>query len=380
MRAPSVLVSLAGATLVWIGAARAEIRSHLEGDLRPVATTAAPGEHAQLFNVPGEPAGTFVLDAAAPELDFRSAPGTLTLATAAGSLVAQTTDPPTLYDAIRYDLDSKRPLKSDAPEGATCPTGVEPDCWMEGDPLPLDAAVSAALEPFTSAFDSGPQLALLDPASGVASGIDASGMAGSVLVQAWPASATTAIRERVIDPSLGSTSSVRNGVVSAGGAQFARRDFVSERAPLQELGSIVGFCSIVTPQYCSSLWDLILFATQLLDDDPTAPPTQRSIAESGALYQVTEATGDLAPYAGGTVHVLGLERARNHVAQLGIPLVLFPAGAMLDLSAPFAAPTPQALGTPTFGLAYATAPEPVASLSVLAAWIALAASWRHPRR
>lgn len=91
------------------------------------------------------------------------------------------------------------------------------------------------------------------------------------------------------------------------------------------------------------------------------------------------------------MHVLGLEHARARVAKLGIPLVLFPAGATLGPATPFAIATPDAPETPSFGMAYATAPEPsVAGLGRIASGALIGlralrsrrvqcATWKHSR-
>jgi hypothetical protein len=132
-----------------------------------------------------------------------------------------------------------------------------------------------------------------------------------------------------------------------------------------------GQCSFATPQYCASNQPFYLFTTELLDDDPSAPPKFRFFWQTGALYDVTDATGDLSGYAGGTVHVIGLERARGGVTAYGVPLVLFPAGATLEPAAPFAVATPASPEAPRFGLAYATAPEPSTPALGVAVWALL---------
>jgi hypothetical protein len=45
----------------------------------------------------------------------------------------------------RVDLSSGRPLRGDAPAGAACATGVEPDCWAPGDPLAQSSTFYDAL-------------------------------------------------------------------------------------------------------------------------------------------------------------------------------------------------------------------------------------------
>jgi hypothetical protein len=142
-------------------------------------------------------------------------------------------------------------------------------------------------------------------------------------------------------------------------------------------------CSYLAPAYCSSVWALFVFSNpKLLAADPLLPPRDRWLWHAGALYSVTDATADFAGYAGGTVHVLGLERARANVAEVGVPLVLFPAGVALDPAAAFAVETPVSPGAPRFGLAYATAPEPAAfALGTMPVVLLVAlARWRSAAR
>lgn len=315
-------------------AVHAETRSHLDGDLRPVAAYVYGEPWTSVWNAPGEPTGSFALDAAAPQLDFRTAPGTLQLTTPGGSLTAHAADPVTLFGVLPRDPASNLPLKLGAAEGATCPTGAEPDCWVSGDAIPDDEAVSAALAQLTAL-----------PAQ--ADSRVSFGRRDFLFIDEMAALSWNFL--------LALASSSGDGV-----APIAPWEF--DPAQPQEVGQ----CSFATPQYCANVLTFWLFTTELQDDDPLAPPALRWIWEAGALYDVVEATGDLAPYAGGSVHVLGLERARANVAALGVPLVLVPASETLDPETPFAIATPAAPESPSFGLAYATAPEPAA------AWLAAA--------
>lgn len=119
-------------------------------------------------------------------------------------------------------------------------------------------------------------------------------------------------------------------------------------------------CSFAQPQYCASIRALYSLATtaQFLDDDPGGSGVHW-IWEAGAEYRVIEASGEFADYAGGRVHVLGVERSRMRRTSLGIPIALFPApGTALDPEAPFAMPAADAAAGVTHGLAYLTIPEP----------------------
>ena len=381
---PLRIAAVALAAIAVSSAAGAETRTHLEGDLRPVGPL-VPFE-ASLFNAPGAPAGTFALDAAGPDLDFRNAPGTLALVTDTGTLTASADQPPALYGVLRHDSESNLALKVGAPDGATCPTGEEPDCWVQGDAIPGDDAVFDALSGYWT----------LPPAT-VERTVDPSSL--PLRPVGDPAQRATAAAA----PAL------RRPVQAGGSGQFGRRDFVWDAGSASALSwnyllllvsmsgdgqppitpgefdpanpLAPGQCSYATPQYCTNVWVLFLFYTSLFGDDPLAPPTDRAMWQAGALYHVTEATGDLAVYAGGTVHALGLERARAHVAEVGVPLVLFPAAGTLEPTAPFAAATLAAPDAPTFGIAYATAPEPAGGALVAAALLAaLARSRRRTRR
>jgi hypothetical protein len=463
--------------------ALAETRSHLEGDVRPVAPYLEEEIWRSFFNSPGAPAATFVLDAGSAELDFRAAPGTLVVTGPGGSLTAVAGDPPTLHGVLPRDPESGRPLKAGSAEGATCPTGAEPDCWQDGDPIPFDAAVLAALDTlgappaeidlYTDGASPEEQAVLgCGPYWGTdceTTGIDLTHMDASVLLQSWPGFAPVRpvvlpgargpvaggtawfgrrdfvwalpgdVYPRVVDPFTGRPllPGVRgpglpvylpppdgeplDGVVESapapvpvpgvntlvrpgGNTWFGRRDFAftGEMAALSWnflmlLASMSGDgvaphetgefdpaqpmtanrCSYVTPQYCESVRVFFWFTTELLADDPSAPPALRFLWEAGAVYDVTEATGDFAPYAGGALHVLGMERARANVAEHGIPVVLFPAGETLDPSAPFAVATAESPELPSFGLAYLTAPE--ASSAGIVAPVVLAALARRRR-
>jgi hypothetical protein len=132
-------------------------------------------------------------------------------------------------------------------------------------------------------------------------------------------------------------------------------------------------CSFVQPQYCASIRALYSLATtaQSLDDDPGGSG-MHWIWEAGAEYRVIEASGEFADYAGGRVHVLGVERSRTRRASLGIPVALFPApGATLAPEAPFAMPAADPTAGVTHGLAYLTIPEPSGAALAAAAIAAL---------
>ncbi len=132
-------------------------------------------------------------------------------------------------------------------------------------------------------------------------------------------------------------------------------------------------CSFAQPQYCASVSAFFSLATtaQPLDDDPDGSRLHW-IWEAGAEYRVIEATGDFADYAGGRVHVLGVEHSRTRRASLGIPMALFPApNAALDPASAFAMPATGGATTSSLGLAYLTIPEPSAAALTAAAIAAL---------
>jgi len=229
--------------------ALAETRSHLEGDVRPVAPYLAEEMWRSFFNAPGESAATFVLDAASAELDFRAAPGTLVVTGPGGSLTAVAADPPTLHGVLPRDPESGRPLKAESAAGATCPTGAEPDCWQDGDPIPLDAEVAAALDllgaplvaiPLYTDGASAEQQAVLGcgPYWGTdceATGIDLTRMDASVLLQSWPIPGTTPVRPVIWERPISVPGSIvlpgTRSPIDGGSAQFGRRDFVWSTGP-----------------------------------------------------------------------------------------------------------------------------------------------------
>ena len=138
------------------------------------------------------------------------------------------------------------------------------------------------------------------------------------------------------------------------------------------------------------------FFTRLLDDDPSGLPLERWVWESGAPYAITEATGDLAAFAGGTAYVLGPEVPRvapprpcilgpcappPTAPTIGVPIVLVaPEGASPDPSSPFVergvGPDGE-LGTADdvvlpIAFAYGVVPEPDTAPLAGAAMLALA--------
>lgn len=400
-----------------VGTALAVTRNRLEGDVRPVAPFVALQPSTSLFNEPGEGVGTFSLISSGPDQDFRVAPGTLAISTQTGTPTAHAADPIVLYGALPRDAESGRSLKANASEAAICATGAEPDCWMPGDAIPADVAVADALAAFVAAlppiftststtpemqaiFGCGPYWAT-DCAT---DGIDLRVADLGTLTQSWPPFAGRPAEGPILPGSIGPPG-VRDPGANALVHPFHGEALdplaviswnflmllVSQSGdgqPPIETGEFdpfapyaIGQCSLYTPQDCASVQVFLLMATQLLDDDPGAPPARRLLWQAGALYEVTDATGDLAGYAGGTVHALGLERARDDVASFGLPLILFPSGAVLDPEAAFAVATPSAPEAPTFGLAYATAPEPSA-IAVAATSVSAIAflRWRIGRR
>lgn len=64
--------------------------------------------------------------------DLRTSPGAFTLTLADGAITASTSRRNALR---RVDVMSGRPIAGDAAPGATCTTGLEPECWVSGEPL-----------------------------------------------------------------------------------------------------------------------------------------------------------------------------------------------------------------------------------------------------
>lgn len=119
-------------------------------------------------------------------------------------------------------------------------------------------------------------------------------------------------------------------------------------------------CSFAQPQYCASVSRLFALtaAADPLDGDPDGA-ARRWVWTAGAEYRVVEASGNLADYAGGRIHVLGVERSRTQAATTGVPIALFPAAnTTLAPDAPFAMPASNEATSTDFGIAYLTAPEP----------------------
>ena len=151
-----------------------------------------------------------------------------------------------------------------------------------------------------------------------------------------------------------------------------------------------GQCSWAQPQLCGGVANGRSYGTLLLDDDPSGSPRARWLWESGAVYHVTDATGTLAGFANGVVHVLGPEVSRIPGFAVGVPMLLVPADAtVLDPASGLVAPGLDGeSGTaddPRLGIAYGVAPEPASAWAQAAALAALAlraatASGRRSRR
>ena len=114
-----------------------DTRSHLAGELRS-AVGLAP------FWAESSPIGSFGLGGVNDE-DVRTSAAALSLVTSGGSLLAVAQAGSPRHGARRVDPSSGRPLRVDAPDGATCATGSEDDCWHAGDELAGDRSVFDAL-------------------------------------------------------------------------------------------------------------------------------------------------------------------------------------------------------------------------------------------
>jgi hypothetical protein len=131
-----------------------------------------------------------------------------------------------------------------------------------------------------------------------------------------------------------------------------------------------GQCSFAQPMYCAN--NRTFFSLSALWSDGS----RRWLWEDGAEYRVVDAFGDVGDYAGGVVHVLGVEESRTREASLGVPIALFPpAGRTVAANTRFA--VTQAGANP-FGFAYLSAPEPSDAALAIAAFATLAAIDRRP--
>jgi hypothetical protein len=135
-----------------------------------------------------------------------------------------------------------------------------------------------------------------------------------------------------------------------------------------------GQCSFAQPQYCAS--NRAFFSLSVLESNGR----RRWLWEAGAEYRVVDAFGDVGDYAGGVVHVLGVEASRTREASLGVPIAIFPpAGSTLDANTRFAVAKAGDVA-PSFGFAYLSAPEPSGAALAIAAIAALAAIDRRRSR
>jgi hypothetical protein len=147
-------------------------------------------------------------------------------------------------------------------------------------------------------------------------------------------------------------------------------------------------CSYAKPQLCSNVIAFASLLTTTLSSDPADEPHTRWLWESGAEYEITEATGDLAEFLGGVAHVLGPEPARSDPTQIGIPVILVPPeGSVPNEASPLVGATGPGedgeLGVGTdaglgFGFAYGvTVPEPGSLLAGAVALVVLGLRARH---
>ena len=83
-------------------------------------------------------------------------------------------------------------------------------------------------------------------------------------------------------------------------------------------------CSFVNPRACSFVDDIRSDTARTLDDDPSGAPQLRWLWETGAEYQVSEASGDLAPFLDWTLHAFGPEQPRVDGATMGVGFLLEP--------------------------------------------------------
>jgi hypothetical protein len=96
----------------------------------------------------------------------------------------------------------------------------------------------------------------------------------------------------------------------------------SELDPAQPLR--LDGCSYRKPQLCVRVLEFLTVLTHELEDDPSGPPGRRWVWETGAQYEIDEATGSLTDLAQWTFHALGPETARITGPELGVVFVLGP--------------------------------------------------------
>ncbi len=149
---PALFPALAFA-LLWSPSAGASPLVALEGTLheRDRFPGLVPHDLAGIFLPAQLPSGRFSFFAGA---DLRRDPQAAVLQTDAGGwLVALAPESVRLLAPPRRDPESGRTLRPDAPEGAVCVTGDEPDCWRPGDP-PL--GVEDVVDALCAAVGAGP--------------------------------------------------------------------------------------------------------------------------------------------------------------------------------------------------------------------------------
>lgn len=285
--------------------------------------------------------------------DLRSDPQAAVLETDTGGwAVAMAPESPRLLAPLRRDPESGLTLRPDAPEGAVCATGDEPDCWRPGDPPlgvedivdALCAAVGAAPDGcrFRENLGHAP-LTRLDLASvenptwftpaspSTSAGLTVTGFTGfSGSFISGSLAGVDLLNSEVgtpgalegfeipTSPALSFASEL--AVVSFDFqlllAAFSGRDV--DGAPSDAFDpahpfstTSEGQCSFLQPQFCSAVQAFFFpAALQALPDDPFVTTHGRWLWEAGAELEIAAAGGELARFAGGKLFALGPERSR----------------------------------------------------------------------
>lgn len=360
------------------------------------------------------PSGRFSFYAGA---DLRIDPQAAVLETDAdGWLVALAPESLRLLAPPRRDPESGRTLRPDAPDGAICATGEEPDCWRPGDPPlavedvvdALCAAVGADVSTcrFREHLGTAPVSfsgdAVLPPTREPTSGVDLLNADAGVLMQSFvgfpsaSASEFLAVRQTLAfrhtlsnwdplngDPMNGDLDNEQLVLPSAfpvsGGQQFVNEmaalsfnfqlvlaAFSGNGSPSNEpaafdpdnpFSTTTGQCSLLQPQFCSSVqafFSLQDARLRALPDDPFGTPHERWIWEAGAELEIAAAGGALGRFAGGKLFALGPERARigDPEAEIGVTFLLVSDDPAETPQLFFAAPEPE--GGALAGAALAT--------------------------
>jgi hypothetical protein len=110
----------------------------------------------------------------------------------------------------------------------------------------------------------------------------------------------------------------------SGGPDYQLQIAPDELNPQAPFSNAPNQCSFLQPQHCREVERIVRWSSNLPPDDPSGPSSIRWSWENGASFAITNATGELASFAGGVAHLIGPEVERFGAGTLGITVILEP--------------------------------------------------------